>query len=78
MTAREAFFAPSRRVPVRESLGCVAAELVTPYPPGIPIICPGEEITQWIIDYLTVEIEEDFKVHGLYGDNGERWIRVVG
>lgn len=78
MSARDAFFSPSKRVLVRDSLGCVAAELVTPYPPGIPIICPGEEITQWIIDYLSVEIEEDFKVHGLYGDSGERWIRVVG
>lgn len=77
MTPREAFFAPSRRVLVRDSLGCVASELVTPYPPGIPIICSGEEITEQIIDYLSVEIEEDFKVHGLIEADGEKWLRVV-
>jgi arginine decarboxylase len=78
MTPREAFFAPTKRVRVADSLGCVAAELVTPYPPGIPIICPGEEITQVIIDYMSIEIEEDFKVHGLIEtDDGGRYIRVV-
>jgi lysine decarboxylase len=77
LTPRDAFFTKTRRVRVGESLGCIAAELVTPYPPGIPIICPGEEITQQIIDYMSIEIEEDFKVHGLIEDGGEKFIRVV-
>lgn len=77
MTPREAFFSPSKRVRVKDSLGCVASELVTPYPPGIPIVCSGEEITAQIVDYLSVEIEEDFKVHGLIEADGEKWVRVV-
>jgi len=77
MTPREAFFAPTRRVRVRDALGRIAAELVTPYPPGIPIVCPGEEITEWIIEYMCIEIEENFPVHGLIDDGDEKWIRVV-
>lgn len=77
MTPRDAFFAPTRRVAVRDSLGCVAAELVTPYPPGIPILCPGEEITEQIVEYMSIEIEEDFKVHGIIEESGEKYVRVV-
>lgn len=77
MTPREAFFAPSKRVRVREALGCIASEMITPYPPGIPIICSGEEVTEQIIDYLSVEIAADFKVHGLIEADGENWMRVV-
>lgn len=77
MTPREAFFAPSRLVKVADALGEVASEMITPYPPGIPIICPGEEVTQQIIDYLSVEIDADFKVHGLIERDGDSWMRVL-
>lgn len=40
------------RVTLRDSVGMVSSELVCPYPPGIPIICPGEELTGEIIDAL--------------------------
>ena len=34
------------------AVGRVAAEQVTPYPPGIPTLVPGERITQPVVDYL--------------------------
>jgi lysine decarboxylase len=49
---REAFFAPHEVVPVDEAVGRVAAEQVTPYPPGIPAILPGERISAGVVDYL--------------------------
>ncbi|MBX6752975.1 MAG: aminotransferase class V-fold PLP-dependent enzyme [Thermorudis peleae] len=52
LTPREAFFAPSVAVPLSEAIGRVAAEPVTPYPPGIPVIAPGELITAEAIAYL--------------------------
>ncbi len=52
MTPREAFFAPTEKVPFVNSIGRVCAEIVSPYPPGIPILAPGEEITENIVDYL--------------------------
>jgi arginine/lysine/ornithine decarboxylase len=52
MRPRDAFFAEVEQVPVGEAVGRVAAEMVTPYPPGVPAIAPGERITAEVIDYL--------------------------
>lgn len=42
---REAADAPMERVPYTEAAGRVAASFVIPYPPGIPLLCPGEAVT---------------------------------
>ncbi|KAL5055797.1 hypothetical protein RYX36_036479 [Vicia faba] len=49
---RDAFFASKRKVTVKESLGKVSGELICPYPPGIPVLIPGEVITKRAVDYL--------------------------
>ena len=49
---RDAFFGPTEMVPVREAVGRVCAEQITPYPPGIPVLIPGERINEGVIDYL--------------------------
>jgi len=45
MTVREAYFAPSEVVPASHAVGRVSADSVAAYPPGIPNLMPGEEIT---------------------------------
>ncbi|MHB1508334.1 MAG: aminotransferase class I/II-fold pyridoxal phosphate-dependent enzyme [Acidimicrobiales bacterium] len=42
---REAFFAPTETVPIGQAAGRVSAELVAPYPPGVPVLAPGELVT---------------------------------
>jgi arginine/lysine/ornithine decarboxylase len=54
---RDAFFGPAEHVSVDESIGRVAAEQVTPYPPGIPAIVPGERINREVIEYLRSGLE---------------------
>ncbi|KAJ1410458.1 Pyridoxal phosphate-dependent transferase, major domain [Sesbania bispinosa] len=49
---RDAFFASKRKVTVKESLGEVSGELICPYPPGIPVLIPGEVVTEKAVDYL--------------------------
>lgn len=49
---QEAFYAEKKSVPLRESVGCVCSEFVMCYPPGIPILAPGERITSEILDYI--------------------------
>lgn len=49
---RHAFFAPTETVSIGEVRGRVCAELIAPYPPGIPVIAPGEEITSAAIAAL--------------------------
>jgi arginine/lysine/ornithine decarboxylase len=76
MTPRDAFFAPSRAVALAAAVGEVAAELVTPYPPGIPVLAPGEVITAYKLAYLA-----DGSAHGMYvcgpADPSLATIRVV-
>jgi arginine decarboxylase len=50
---RDAFFGPVEVVGAAEAAGRVAAEQITPYPPGIPALLPGEVIVSDIVDYLT-------------------------
>ncbi|UGQ11295.1 ornithine decarboxylase [Yinghuangia sp. ASG 101] len=50
---RDAFFARTRQLPAHETVGQVCAEMLTPYPPGIPAVLPGERLTAPIIEYLT-------------------------
>ncbi len=52
MSPREAFFAAREAVPARAAIGRVAAELVAPYPPGIPAIAPGELVSAELLDAL--------------------------
>jgi arginine decarboxylase len=45
LAPREAFFAPNETVAAHAAVGRISAELVAPYPPGIPVLAPGELIT---------------------------------
>ena len=47
-----AFFGSACQVSAENAAGRVAAEQLTPYPPGIPVVVPGERLTQPVIDYL--------------------------
>ncbi|EXC12833.1 Arginine decarboxylase [Morus notabilis] len=49
---RDAFFASKRRVSIANCVGEVCGELICPYPPGIPVMIPGETITERALDYL--------------------------
>lgn len=49
---RDAFFAPRERVAIDAAVGRTSVELVAPYPPGIPVLSPGEEVTAEALDAL--------------------------
>ena len=51
-TPRKAFYAKKRSLPLEETSGLVCSEFVMCYPPGIPILAPGELITDEIIEYI--------------------------
>lgn len=52
MLPRDTFFTESKEVLMKNSEGYVSCDFLIPYPPGIPVIVPGEQITSEIIDYL--------------------------
>ena len=54
---RDAFFSEYQDVDANDAVGRIAAEQITPYPPGIPVIVPGERITQPLVDYLLTGLQ---------------------
>ncbi len=54
---RDAFFGPVEQVPVEKAAGRIAAEMLTPYPPGIPAALPGERLNGDVVDYLRSGVE---------------------
>ena len=71
---REAFNAPSKIVPIEDSVGEISCESVMIYPPGIPIVIPGEIISKDVID----QIEFYLKNGGtLLSDSLEGYIKVI-
>ena len=73
LTPQEAFYSPKVSVPMNESNGKICAEFVMCYPPGIPILAPGEKITREILDYINYAKEkgcfltgtEDIKIENI-------------
>lgn len=54
LTPREAFFARHAVVDADAAVGRVSSELIAPYPPGIPVVMPGEEVTSATVEALHV------------------------
>jgi arginine decarboxylase len=76
MTPRDAFFARMEQVPVADAVGRIAAEMATPYPPGVPVLAPGERISQEAVDYLTTGVQAGMLVPDA-ADSSLQTLRVV-
>ncbi|OGS03458.1 MAG: hypothetical protein A2204_02325 [Elusimicrobia bacterium RIFOXYA1_FULL_47_7] len=66
----------TKRVPINKSVGFISAQTLTPYPPGIPVLIPGERITKEICEYLTEMSAKDIRISGQETDT-LRTIKVV-
>ena len=62
MSPRDAYFAPREPVPIEHALGRIGAELIAPYPPGIPVLAPGERITRSVVDALAAAREAGVRI----------------
>ena len=71
MSISRAMDAPSQLCLLEESAGKIAAEFVYLYPPGIPIIVPGEQITGLFTRNVRRYMEQGLNLHGLCGENNE-------
>jgi arginine/lysine/ornithine decarboxylase len=72
LTPRAAYFGERRDVPWSDAKGEICADMIVPYPPGIPAICPGEIITDEIWDYLNDMRRQKRHIHGFSGENKDR------
>ncbi|MGM9922112.1 MAG: aminotransferase class I/II-fold pyridoxal phosphate-dependent enzyme [Bhargavaea sp.] len=64
LTPRDAFYAQTEAIPLDEAEGRISAEFIMVYPPGIPIVIPGEIVTQDNIDYIRMNMEAGLPVQG--------------
>ncbi|MBE1446999.1 arginine decarboxylase [Paenibacillus sp. OAS669] len=64
LTPRDAFYGDTEVVLFKESADRIIAEFIYVYPPGIPILLPGEVISQDLIDYITEHVEVGLPVKG--------------
>jgi arginine/lysine/ornithine decarboxylase len=63
----EAFRQPRRLVPVAQAAGRVAADVICPYPPGVPLALPGQRISNPVSSYLALLGSSGRRTHGLSG-----------
>lgn len=75
ISPREAFFSDHINILLKDAKEEISSEIVTVYPPGIPILVPGEVITGEVIEYLSMMLKLGAIVDGLDDENKE--IRIV-
>jgi arginine/lysine/ornithine decarboxylase len=73
---RDAFFGRTEQVPIEQAAGRVVAEMLTPYPPGIPVALPGERLNEPVVDYLRTGVAAGMVVPDA-ADPGLSSIRVL-
>jgi arginine/lysine/ornithine decarboxylase len=70
ITPREASFAPSERVEIEKSIGRIASEPLMAYPPGIPILLPGERISEDTVSWYRRTLNKNGNIEGTSGIKG--------
>lgn len=64
VSPQKAFYSEKVSLPVRQAAGRICGEFVMCYPPGIPIVAPGEMITQEIVEYIIYAKEKGCSMQG--------------
>ncbi|MFC9927730.1 aminotransferase class I/II-fold pyridoxal phosphate-dependent enzyme [Streptomyces sp. NPDC127190] len=59
---RDAFFGPAEQIPADRAVGRISAEMISPYPPGVPVVAPGEVITEEVLDFLRSGVAHGFLI----------------
>ena len=76
-TPREAFYGKQQVVELEAAIGLVSAETVCPYPPGIPVLLPGERVTRQAVAYLQ-QVQAQGGVISGCADETLAMLKVVG
>ncbi|MFC7614906.1 hypothetical protein ACFQV2_16675 [Actinokineospora soli] len=63
-------------MPAAEAVGRVAAETISPYPPGVPAVAPGEVITEAVVDYLRTGLDAGMLIPDVF-DPSLKTFRVL-
>jgi arginine/lysine/ornithine decarboxylase len=64
VSPRDAYYSSKKSVPLEEAVGYVSGESIMVYPPGIPLVTPGEMMTEEIVAYAKLLKEEECMLQG--------------
>ncbi|MGH2843747.1 MAG: aminotransferase class I/II-fold pyridoxal phosphate-dependent enzyme [Solirubrobacteraceae bacterium] len=76
VSPRDAFLGASEAVPVKDAIGRISTEAVAGYPPGVPTLLPGEQVTAEVVAYLQALVAAGARLHGA-ADPSFRTLRVL-
>lgn len=76
MNIAAAYYGKKELVDLEAAIGRVSAASVIPYPPGIPLIVPGEMITRELYDHIIMTMENGLEIVGLMGYNKDKIVVV--
>lgn len=77
ISPRDAYYSMKKTVRLEDAVGEISGEMIMAYPPGIPAICPGERITQEVVDYVQALKREHSQLQGTEDPYAD-YIRVLG
>ena len=71
LNIRTAYYSKKKTIKLKEAIGCISGEMVVPYPPGIPVLLPGELITKEIVEYIELVKLNGIQLNGINDLRGE-------
>jgi arginine/lysine/ornithine decarboxylase len=77
LSLREAFYRDKQWIPLSKARGYTAARMIIPYPPGIPLIAPGEIFSSDIIERIHEMAGFNYNILGIKEEDHHHWVAVV-
>ena len=65
ISIRKAYFSEKKEIKINKSLNNICGDFIIPYPPGIPILCPGEKITYKSLNYINKLLKNNINIIGI-------------
>lgn len=72
----DAYHSKKKQIDLHDSIGKIAASSIIPYPPGIPLVVPGEVISEELYKTIVFLMENDIEIVGLMGYNKDKLVVV--
>ena len=76
MNISSAYYSKKELIDLEQAIGRISAASIIPYPPGIPLIVPGEMITRELYDHIIMTLENGLEIVGLMGYNKDKIVVV--
>lgn len=77
LTPRQAYFAKKKKIAWKEAVGTISGQMIVPYPPGIPVIYPGERISHEAWKYIEYFRQRGRHIHGADKDGKLEEIQII-